>query len=592
MIQMPKGKIERIAVYAIILETNKPSSALMANIPDGDKGISFDGDIAVYKDHSETVESLIGKVPVQVKGTQVDKFSNGTRTFPMELKHIKNYYDSNGVILFVVEILKNGDTKIFYKQLLPNELREILIKYGEKKQQKQRNIELRPLSETTLDIVCKNFIEESKKQPQVLIENNPFKDDEYTSFELTSLTFNPIKAETSNIFEHDFTIYGIKETLSVPLSQARIQSYSSEFTEIFITNGRLHKLQTQFTFEKSSSILLIENSLEITFKKDNFNFNLVRLNSLSSQLKVLPFILDFLYSKEIELRTNDLKLENLHLVDTVKVTKAFERLYSTFKNLKIIFEELNIDLDTRIDSESLDLNSLIDQITSLVRMYLDNDYSTFKNPEKARFALFPLGELKLLFFYNPDSENLLMDAFSDKIIQMDTRIAVDDIANPHSPYILIPYHTLAVAVNLKIEQIKKSFDNINPFLNDISSDLTNQFCLNCISAFDLSQNFAFLDLADHIYNKFDGVVSFRNIVLVNQLQIKIRRNGSLSDKDYEKLINLKQLNQSDIVLQFCASVLLKSKIESTSFFSQLGFEEQKFIKKYPIYTIYKNLINE
>lgn len=50
------------------MKADNPSYFLKANIPEGDKSILFDGEIQVFKDASETVESLIGSVPVQVKG--------------------------------------------------------------------------------------------------------------------------------------------------------------------------------------------------------------------------------------------------------------------------------------------------------------------------------------------------------------------------------------------------------------------------------------------------------------------------------------------------------------------------------------------
>src|SRR5690606_28768881 len=59
---------------------NRPTSRLVAEITEGDKGISFDGEIKVFKDENETVHSLIGRIPVQIKGTQVKRFSHNTRT--------------------------------------------------------------------------------------------------------------------------------------------------------------------------------------------------------------------------------------------------------------------------------------------------------------------------------------------------------------------------------------------------------------------------------------------------------------------------------------------------------------------------------
>ncbi|MER2006411.1 MAG: hypothetical protein ABS939_03075 [Psychrobacillus sp.] len=74
-------QLETFAVNAVT--TAATLSLQKAEIPIGDKGISFDGHIDVIKD------SFLGKVPVQVKGTGEEKFS--TRSFSLELEHFRNF---------------------------------------------------------------------------------------------------------------------------------------------------------------------------------------------------------------------------------------------------------------------------------------------------------------------------------------------------------------------------------------------------------------------------------------------------------------------------------------------------------------------
>lgn len=111
--KLSNNKIERRAVEAIEAFANALDVPLKPNIPDGDKGISFDGDIEVFKDFSESVESLIGKVPVQVKGTLVEEFTTGPRKFRIDMEHLKNYLNSQGVLYFVVEIKKMENLRFF-----------------------------------------------------------------------------------------------------------------------------------------------------------------------------------------------------------------------------------------------------------------------------------------------------------------------------------------------------------------------------------------------------------------------------------------------------------------------------------------------
>jgi hypothetical protein len=213
MAKFASGKIERIATHAVRQESLKPNAFLITNIPEGDKDISFDGDIKVFANNLETKESLIGSVPVQVKGNQVSQFKIGKRSFGLELEHFRNYYDREGVLLLVVEMKDTGETKIFYKQLLTKELSLIINKLIESKG-KSRHVELRPLEETSLYVVCRKFLDERKLQPRVLVENNPYPPMSFSKYSMSSLTYNPGHEATNNIFDHDFMMYGVDSTFA------------------------------------------------------------------------------------------------------------------------------------------------------------------------------------------------------------------------------------------------------------------------------------------------------------------------------------------------------------------------------------------
>ncbi|PET96540.1 hypothetical protein CN941_21350 [Bacillus cereus] len=593
MAKLSKTKLERIAVDAVESHANKPDALLRANIPVGDKGISFDGDIEVFRDASESVGSLIGKVPVQVKGTEVQEFTNGIRTFPMGLNHFQNYYNSQGVVLFVVEIKNNGESLIFYKQLLPTEIRQVLKKYGEEKGQKQRRIELRPLSETNLTSVCTKFLAESKKQATILIEHNPFEREDYHEFELTSLTYNPTEIPTGNIFEHDFTLYGRKGELSVPLEQGRVQSVTFEVQETVIIDEHSYNVNIEVTEEQHKVLLLIENSLEITYGKNanSFNFKILKLHSLSTQLKVLPMILDMLSGNHITFQ--DLK-ETFECGNTKKQEQIYINiieLHATFLKLREVFGYLEIDESTTFGDEEQDINKFIHQINSFNKMILENDFSNHKiaSPEETKFILFNLGEMKLFLFYNPQLKPRLTSAFSNDVLIGETRVIMNNVISMYTPYVLLNTSGLAYASNVNIDVIKNSFNRIEPYINSDVANYTNEFCLMCMNAFDLVPNIELLDLADHIYNMYAGENFTADIVTINQLQIKKRREKSLSQSDIQELFSIKVKNRDNLEMQFCTSVLLESSQEAKLFFEQLETGTQERYTEFPIYKLYNQL---
>lgn len=221
---MYNNKIERIAVEVIKAQANQPSVYLHADIQEGDKKPSFDGEILVYKDESETTESLLGLVRVQVKGTQVECFSGESLSFSLDMAHYKNYYQEQGILLFVVELLANYEAKIFYKPLLALELKNII-----ESKQKSKTMILHPLQDTSLYEVCLKFMEEKKSQPLMLVEKT-FDISNFNIFQSRSVTFIPEKHSPDQIFKHNFTLYGELVELDVPLLSFNVK-------EILLTEG-------------------------------------------------------------------------------------------------------------------------------------------------------------------------------------------------------------------------------------------------------------------------------------------------------------------------------------------------------------------
>lgn len=587
MAKLSKALLERLGVAAVTDLANKTETTLRANIPVGDKGISFDGEIEVFKDDTESVHSLIGKVPVQVKGTQVQEFTAGNRTFPMGMGHFQNYYNSQGVIIFVVEIKKNRESKVFYKQLLPAEIHGILQEYGIKKGQGQRRIELRPISETDLASVCIKFMNETKKQPLMLIETKPYEREDYTSYEMTSLTFDP---SMGNIFEHDFTLYGVKEKLTVPLDHIRIDALRTEIVETIIIDGKSYELFIEATNMEKEVVLLIENSIELTYimGSTKFNFKLKKLHSLAAQLKALPLVLDLLAGRNVRFVQLGLTFDLSVTKEEHEMSQNYKRLLQTMLQLKEVFLQLDVDENIEFGDETIESNKFINQIDNFNKMMLEDDCRNFKVnlPEEAKYIGFDIGKMKFILFYNPYSKPIFTNAFSPNDSNKRIQVICNDVATPYTPFTLFDSSSLACGCNVNIEVIKESFSQIDPFVNDEVAYISNDFCLTCIHAYDLSKNEDFLDLAEYIYSKYQGDTLTPEILYINQTQIKKRREGELSETDIHRLFSIKQEHTGNIGMNFCTSVLLESKVEAKLLFDKLNKEEQEHYKLFPIFKLY------
>ncbi|KQO18052.1 DUF4365 domain-containing protein [Paenibacillus sp. Leaf72] len=602
MTKLSSVQIERLAVDAVISKANHPTACLIPNISAGDKGISFDGEIIVNKDNTSSVKSFIGKVPVQVKGKQVTEFTVGNLMYNLQLKHLHNYYKHGGILYLVVE-LKYDTSKIYYKHLLPQELSAILKIYGEKKNQESRIIELRALEETSLKSVCHKFLEVQKQQPLILIESAKYQEVSFDSYSVQSLTYDPSNEATSNIFDHDFTIYGIDQDLLVPLNLGRIAEIrNSEETKINL-GGKTYSFNVKTTRKEQSYIGDFDDAFRIVYdsKTNQLTFSLLNFVSLTAQLKALEYITAWFYeSQQFLLKDNPGLLQNPKIIQWLE---TINRLHGLMLDIQRIYVAFNVPEDLII--EQLDpTKNIFEQFEYLVQTFLQDNLNGFDIFEEnnSRIIKYNVGNKCFLLYYQPTEQKKLINAFSPEIITALVQVQ-DNESNmlyTHSFYLFLDLESLSYGVNLNFQLIKESFDKFDPFDNQLVSNITTAFYLRCIKAYDISKREELLDIAEHILDKYyiispHNLFSFDEAVIkINTLQIKIRKSIPFSESDIEVLVHLKNkfLFTEYIGLHFCCNVLLKNKVEAKYTYQKLPVNIQEEFSQLPIYTLYDELLNE
>src|SRR5699024_3426173 len=147
-----------------------------------------------------------------------------------------------GCLLLVVEILKTEETKIFFKPLLPIELKRLINTKGE---QRSYNVELKSLDTSNFYSICRRMVEQMRKQPPILIEVAQIDegDDDKIIYESITYEYNP--HDFLDIFNHDFYEYGIKENVIFPIVMRRINSFSTEEQKIIQVGEREYKVDTK-----------------------------------------------------------------------------------------------------------------------------------------------------------------------------------------------------------------------------------------------------------------------------------------------------------------------------------------------------------
>lgn len=607
MRRLNSNQIERLAIKAVNDEANIPFSGLVPDLKEGDKGVSFDGEITVFLDHTERVEAFSGKIPVQVKGKEVVNFSGNTRTFSLPLKHYKNYYKHSGVLFFVVELKNDLDgkctSKIYYKQLLPQELFTLIKNGAEIK--KSKSMLLRALEESDLKTVCVKFLYEQKQQPLALIESNRNTDSGYSEYILSSLTYDPINTTTNNMFEHDFFVYGKDETydLLIPLHVGRFTKLAEEKQESITIGDKTYEFKIKTTEDRKFVHREFDDVLRVTHQlgTNKMGFNLSHFGTLNLQLKIIDFMNNVLKNLNVPWNEETLKFESTP--ETTRFLTNINARERLVLDVQKVFTELNISADTcikQIDPKK----DIFMQLARLVDFYLYDNIEKLNLSKKETNTIFNyrLGNKLIVLFYIPENEKKIVNVFSSEAFKNNGLIVLrDDSTNetyPHSLYIMLGLDSLAFSINLNFQMIKDSFDNCDPFVSEATRLFSSKFYLNCIRAYDITKNNAFLDLTEHILEKYYTSAAYNPdsfeaaIIKVNEIQIIKRRNDFIDDSDIECLINYKNLYPFNeyTSLHFSINVLLNSKREAVFAFQKLDKDIQDTFREYPIFFLYDQLV--
>lgn len=139
-------KIEMGAVLALknVIQLN---DMMKEYINDNDKEPSWDGFIYLYNSDDMKAENIKYRIPVQVKGKNQENLLKKKRIgYPVEYKHLRNYYKDGGVFYVVVVISDDRrKTTIFYNALTTVKLNALLRNSETKHPDQTKNVVLEKL---------------------------------------------------------------------------------------------------------------------------------------------------------------------------------------------------------------------------------------------------------------------------------------------------------------------------------------------------------------------------------------------------------------------------------------------------------------
>lgn len=570
---MTNGVIEGIAVDTVKKELRRYSDMFTPYITENDKTPLWDGEIQIYNSTSKGKSTFEGRISVQVKGTAVSKITNGNSKYRMDIVDLKGYQkDKKGTLLFVVEVKSVDEVKLYYANLLPVELNELLNKG--KKGKKSVNIDIKPVidkSPSSIKNVCLNFLENSNQQFGLpIISINEMEEVEEVKFKVI--------CEKENLDEYilnqDIYLYGTTK------DNRRFVLPKLQNIYLFRSPKQVVKIGKKVYYNKTTTIknaeeqyILFGKSTRIFLNKNRFEIKIC--GNLYERINDCEFILDIINKKYMHINSKrmdvPLQIEDESVKEFISNIKI---KLESYKKLKKVLDKMKIKLD-------IDFSELNEQDFKNLQLLSDMNEGSFSekiierkvyyvNINKYKIAFIVIkdkkGKKKLYNYFENLNDIMGMFYINDNGERIRTSI-----------YINLTVEEIISFSNINLDIIRNSFVNID--YSEPSREVINFFMLKVLQAYDKSNNKDLLYLAKDINDKLVKC-SDNPIHIINKYQIIVRERN-LTKEEKDMLFQIYQ-QENTIPVKLGIAILLNNKFDVDRYMGELDAKELEELKKYPI----------
>lgn len=571
-------------------------------INEGDKEPSWDGFVYVHNTIKFKKRNL-GKVPVQVKGSYQDNISQNEISYSAQVIDLKNYLADGGVVYFVIYIKSPQEYKIFYAQLEPIKLKEIL---GEKTEG-HKTIKLKKLPKESFDIVniFKNFLYNRKKQMS-FIDDTVYTLDTITEkyeqiklgFTMSGLGLNKNNFQTF-IDNNNVYLYAESPNFPIPIplmgQLTKLIAIEEDNKNISINNEVFYNKQTR---ERDGEITTLRfgDSFEIVINKDTFTFNYKVKDNVRILKKDLKFLILMFENNGFDINNHFFDMTNVLNQDKSFDIEKNKMLLKKYEEIVEFLDYLNIDGD--LDLSKLTQNEFRD-ITVLRKALIQKEEVLLKEKISITTCMEIQNYSIALAFYLKENETnvyTVEDLFQVEDSVLYSKNIETNVQTVVPMFRIMSAQDLAKSSNIRFESLIEKYKILKKEPNILSD--ANMFVLQLILASDLCMENTLkrndflktsLTFTDWLKNENKDSSELSFITLrINELQI-FKRLRQLSQSEIAELVEISDSNEYIDEIKFAACVLLDDKIRANNYLNKLPYEDQKAIYDYPIYNLFKKL---
>lgn len=564
-----------------------------------DKGVSWDGYISLFFNNTgdQSKHNLEGRVPVQIKGHQdrAHKYINkAVIRYAVSIEDLRLYGTEKGVLYF--QIFTDGKAaSIFYASLYPSRISDYLERASRRKEKPSRkrgsiNIPFQSLKADpdNLYIIAKQFFDEGTQQGSTFnpLVKDRIRCDDFDKIKSIHLTVvgsdNPFDA-LQRLPSGDICIYGKtdeSEKYFRPLEWIdQPVFYMGRDVDLEISAGDTVYYKSYHCVADSHGEMILEPSPNIKIKMKEGAVSFQGVSSLKQMCYDARFILNVNKAKGFSVGSHTITINDY------KMEEDFKRRLCYLLDLDDTAQMIGLSLDKPISEYSEESHH---QLKNLVNLHIGAYNDQIPEGYSKYLWVFEGRYIPLLIVKHKDTNLVqLVNAVYDNhygIFLPDE----NDGVNPGYRMPSFVYQDIDVLCNLYAYDYEALYAQIDGSdYNSRTSAALTECGMIMIHVFDKCGNVHFLELADYIFRKLSPYVD-QHVTQLNLLQIKKR----LGDLENEDLSHLNALIPQNHQIAFGKSVLLGDGTSAKVHFDQLSPEEQKQFETFPIYTLYKRLLEK
>ena len=559
-------------------------------IDSNDKTPSWDGSVFVYKNKTQKKADLLGRAPIQVKGTEKIIISD-TASFSCQVSDLNNYYRDGGCVFFLISVdTATGIANIFYSSLQVFDLKKILDSAG---QQKTITVKLTKFPQedpNEMASIFMSFVENSRKQTSFIGKDiMSLEQIEKSGVGIKSFTFNTsgIGLNLDNIgpfiSTHDFYLYAKLNGLDIDIPIEKI-SNAIVSKPVF---GKVMVKETEYfpsykvIYEKGEAILRVGKGISIILDQPNcmITVNYKLTGTLSDFIRDASCFIDMIENREITLNGARLSFNETNIVDLSKYKDSLQYYKDVKKMLDLLGVKEELQCESLSEKDETNIRNFVNAVLYNRRIGFPNakDETIYGPINIANLSIWIWATRQEDGYYRIES---FFDPHNVVLFEKDDTTQSNPV--PASQYLMLNKDAFVHTSNMDYDAVKNDLVSMNhqPLLIEFATLMM----LNILRGYDeqSEKDERLLELAYTICNwlSLDNQTVEHSILRLNELQIEKRRRVFAT----QEIIELGKLTDAEYpaAIRCGAFLLLGDSAEAQKCFDELPQEAQEEFITFPI----------